>query len=82
GGARNRFFLSELARLFAPARVCTADDVGVSSDAREAISFALLANETIHGRPGNLPRVTGADRPVILGKICPGVDFPAPLFLQ
>lgn len=82
GGARNRFFLSELVRVFAPARVCTADDVGVSSDAREAISFALLANETIHGRPGNLPRVTGADRPVILGKICPGVDFPAPLFLQ
>ncbi len=82
GGARNQFFMSELVRLFAPARVRTGDEVGVSSDAREAISFALLANETVHGRPGNLPRVTGADRPVILGKICPGFDFPAPLFLQ
>jgi len=82
GGARNRFFMLELARLFAPARVCTANDVGVSSDAREAISFALLANETVHGNPANLPRVTGADRPVVLGKICPGSDFPARLFLQ
>jgi 1,6-anhydro-N-acetylmuramate kinase len=42
----------------------------------------LLANETVHGNPGNLPRVTGADRPVVLGKICSGRDFPARLFLQ
>jgi anhydro-N-acetylmuramic acid kinase len=82
GGARNQFFMSELARLFAPARVCSADDIGVSSDAREAITFALLANETLHGLPANLPRVTGADRPVVLGKICPGRNFPHVLFLQ
>jgi len=82
GGARNRFFMSDLARLFAPARVCSANDVGVSSDAREAIGFGLLANETVHGNQANLPGVTGADRPVILGKICPGSDFPARLFLQ
>jgi anhydro-N-acetylmuramic acid kinase len=82
GGARNSFFLSELTRLFAPASVQTADIAGVSSDAREAISFALLANETLHGYPSNLPRVTGADCPVILGKICPGSNFPSLLFLQ
>ena len=82
GGARNRFFLSELARLFAPAGVRTADGVGISSDAREAISFALLANEALRGHAANLPRVTGADRPVVLGKICPGSNFRSLLFLQ
>ena len=82
GGARNAFFMSELSRLFAPAMVLPADDIGVSSDAREAITFALLANETVHGQPANLPRVTGADRQVVLGKICPGASFHALPFLQ
>jgi anhydro-N-acetylmuramic acid kinase len=75
GGARNRFFMQELTRMFFPATVRTADSAGVSSDAREAISFALLANETLHALPANLPGVTGADRPAILGKICPGTNF-------
>jgi anhydro-N-acetylmuramic acid kinase len=82
GGARNAFFMSELARLFAPARIRTTGEFGVPADAREAITFALLANETIHGLPANMPRVTGARRPVILGKICPGRNFDTLLFLQ
>ena len=46
------------------------DELGVPGDAKEAFAFALLANETIHRRPANLPSATGAHRPAILGKIC------------
>jgi anhydro-N-acetylmuramic acid kinase len=41
-----------------------------SSDAKEAVCFAVLANETMAERPSNIPGVTGALAPVILGKIC------------
>ncbi len=70
GGARNRFFLDELQRYFLPAKVRIVDEFGMSADAKEAICFALLANETLAGHPGNIPRVTGARRRVILGKVC------------
>ncbi len=69
GGARNRFFLEELQRLFAGAVVKPVDDYGLSGDAKEAICFAILANETVHGNCANLPRVTGARKPVVLGVI-------------
>jgi len=45
------------------------DETSYSSAAKEAVAFAILAYETWHGRPGNLPQVTGASRPVILGHI-------------
>ncbi len=70
GGARNRFFLDELRRYFAGSRVTTIEELGLSSDMKEAICFAILANETVSGHPTNLPAVTGAKRKVILGKIC------------
>jgi anhydro-N-acetylmuramic acid kinase len=70
GGARNRFFLDELQRYFAPSRVRSAEEFGVDPDAKEAVCFAVLANETMAGNPANLPRVTGARRRVVLGKIC------------
>lgn len=70
GGAHNRFFVEELQRYFTPARVRCADEFGVDADAKEAICFAILANETLAGNPANLPRVTGASRPVLLGKVC------------
>jgi anhydro-N-acetylmuramic acid kinase len=53
----------------APARVLTHEDVGMNGDAKEAIAFAVLANETMLGNPANLPSVTGASRAVVLGKL-------------
>ncbi len=44
---------------------------GIAAEAKEAICFAVLAHETMAGRPSNLPGVTGARKPVVLGKICP-----------
>ncbi|WP_423190403.1 anhydro-N-acetylmuramic acid kinase AnmK [Alkalibacterium sp. f15] len=49
--------------------VLTQDEIGYSSDAKEAIAFVVLGNQTIHQRPGNIPNVTGAHKEVILGSI-------------
>jgi len=46
-------------------------EFGVSPDYKEAIAFAVLADRTLRGLPGNLPSATGARRPVILGQITP-----------
>jgi anhydro-N-acetylmuramic acid kinase len=70
GGARNRFLVDELKRYFTRTKVRVVDEFGMSADAKEAICFAILANETMAGNPTNLPRVTGARRHVVLGKIC------------
>jgi len=70
GGTRNRFFLDELKRYFTGSRIRRIDEFGISSDAKEAVCFAILANETITGHPTNLPSVTGARRRVLLGKVC------------
>ncbi|MCL5268605.1 MAG: anhydro-N-acetylmuramic acid kinase [Bacteroidetes bacterium] len=70
GGAQNKFLLHSLGRYFAGTRVAVAENLGISSDAKEAICFAVLANETISGNPANLPQVTGASKRTVLGKIC------------
>lgn len=70
GGARNGYLLERLARVLTPVDVSTSDDHGLSSDAKEAVAFAILAHQTVRGRPGSLPGATGADRPAVLGKIC------------
>jgi anhydro-N-acetylmuramic acid kinase len=49
--------------------VIASDQFRVPSEAKEAYAFALLAYETFHHRPSNLPSATGATRPAILGKI-------------
>lgn len=69
GGSRNRIIMEALGRYFSPAAVMVSDDLGLSSDAKEAVCFAILANETICGNAANLPRVTGASRATILGSI-------------
>ncbi len=75
GGASNPVLLDMLRKELAPARVLRQEDLGFSSDAKEAMAFAILAYETLHGRPGNLPSCTFARHPVVLGKIVPGNNF-------
>jgi anhydro-N-acetylmuramic acid kinase len=75
GGAYNRTLLKMLAAKTAPARVRTIDDLGMPPDAKEAVAFAVLAYETWHNRPDNLPSATGARKPVVLGSITPGDNF-------
>ncbi len=69
GGARNRTLLERLRSLLPGVRVELSDKYGLPVDAKEAIAFALLADRTTHGLPGNLPSVTGARRTVVLGKL-------------
>ena len=75
GGARNPTLMRMLAERLAPARVVAVDEFGLPSQAKEAVAFAMLAYETWHDRPGNLPAATGARRPVVLGSITPGQNF-------
>ena len=72
GGARNKALVAMLRETAAPIRVRIMDELGLDADAKEAVSFALLAAQTIRGGPGNVPSATGAARPVVLGKIVPG----------
>jgi anhydro-N-acetylmuramic acid kinase len=69
GGALNPTLMAHLAALLAPVTVATSASLGVDPEAKEAIAFAVLANETLFGRPGNVPSVTGAAGPRVLGKI-------------
>ena len=50
-------------------KVRASEDFGLPAEAKEAVAFAILAYETWHRRPGNIPSATGARRPAILGKI-------------
>ncbi len=68
GGAHNRYLMERL-RALLNARLLSSADLGIDIDAKEAMLFALLAWETWHRRPGNLPTATGAHHPKILGKI-------------
>lgn len=69
GGSYNNTLINMLQDRLPMVSVKTQEELGYSSDAKEAIAFALLANETIHGRPNNVPTVTGAKHPVVMGKI-------------
>jgi anhydro-N-acetylmuramic acid kinase len=71
GGVKNRTLMTQLSHLFAPTPVFTTEELGVPPSAKEALLFAVLANQAIDGVPSSLPQVTGATRRVILGKIVP-----------
>lgn len=71
GGANNNYIMNGLKNLFGKkTKVFSLDEKGFSSDAKEAMCFALLANETLNKIPSNIPKVTGAKKETILGKIC------------
>ena len=60
GGTHNHTLMRMLAAQIAPARLATHAEYGLPDDAKEAVAFALLAYETLHGRPSNVPSATGA----------------------
>lgn len=71
GGVHNPVLMAALSRHLAPAELSSTAVLGVDPDYVEAMGFAWLARETLAGRPGNLPAVTGARAPRILGAIYP-----------
>lgn len=72
GGIRNRAIMGHLSTVFGPTPVTTLDALGWDGKAFEAVAFALLAYQTATGQWGNIPTVTGAKHPVLLGTIVPG----------
>lgn len=71
GGARNRTLMAMIASELESfrLRIRTSDELGLPSEAKEAVAFAALAYQTWRRQPGNVPSATGARRPAILGKI-------------
>jgi anhydro-N-acetylmuramic acid kinase len=71
GGARNHTLMAMLARRLEPlgCELALSEDFGMPAEAKEAAAFALLAWQTWHRLPGNVPAATGAARPAILGQV-------------
>ena len=72
GGSRNPTLVGMLRALLDPMPVRSVDEFAINSDAKEAVSFAILANATLNEDPNNVPGATGAKERVVLGKIIPG----------
>ncbi|QIW10532.1 anhydro-N-acetylmuramic acid kinase AnmK [Francisella sp. LA112445] len=68
GGAYNKFLIKTIAELL-EVDVLTFEDVGENSDAKEAVAFAVLGNETLNKNYNNIPAATGANDKVILGQV-------------
>ncbi len=71
GGSHNKTLVAMIRELLPECPVLTQEELGFSSDAKEAVAFAILAYETIYHRTGNVPSATGASKPMILGNITP-----------
>jgi anhydro-N-acetylmuramic acid kinase len=71
GGTRNRALMDALATELASCPLTSTAAYGVDPSHVEALAFAWLARETLAGRPGNLPAVTAARGPRVLGAIYP-----------
>jgi anhydro-N-acetylmuramic acid kinase len=69
GGAHNQILLNRLSALIADCSIQTTNMLGIDGDYMEAIAFAWLAQQALHGKPANLPQVTGAKHPCILGAV-------------
>lgn len=72
GGVKNPVLTQALQQALHPIPVLSFEDFGHDSRAIEAMTFAVLAYQTWHKRPTNVPSVSGASRSVVLGKIIPG----------
>ena len=75
GGSRNPTLVGWLAELLDPARLRLHEEFGLPSLGREAVYFALMGYETLHGRPNTIPSCTGATHAVPMGKLVPGPNY-------
>lgn len=71
GGARNQDLMRRIRAELPGMPIAATEVVGVASEHVEALAFAWLAREAVAGRPGNVPAVTGAAGPRVLGAIYP-----------
>jgi anhydro-N-acetylmuramic acid kinase len=71
GGVHNQTLMSYLRKQLPGVPLKTTDELGVPSEAKEAIAFALLGAATLDGEPGNVVSATGASRRVVLGSVTP-----------
>ena len=71
GGVHNKELMRMLAELLDGQKLRLIDEFGVEADAKEAVAFAVIADRTMRGLPGNLPSATGARHAVVLGSITP-----------
>lgn len=72
GGAYNSYLVEMIANLLPKVKIKAHEDFGIPNQAKEALAFAILANEVVFNSPNNVPRATGANKRVVLGKIIPG----------
>ena len=75
GGSRNPTLMRLLSELLDPAQIRLHEDFGLPSLGREAIYFALMGHEALHGRANTIPSCTGASHPVVMGKLVPGANY-------
>ena len=77
GGTQNPALVAALRRRLPGARLSVHEDHGLSSQAKEAVSFAILAVAAVRGEPNTVASCTGARNPVVMGKILPGRHYTA-----
>jgi anhydro-N-acetylmuramic acid kinase len=76
GGAKNQFLMEQIS-LYFHGGLRHIDELGLLSDAKEAVAFATMGYATLHGWPSNIPVATGATKPAVLGSLTPGDNFRA-----
>ena len=69
GGSMNPVLLAHIADCLPGCQVLTNEQLGLDSSAKEAVAFAVLANEALYGCANNAPGATGAAHGVVMGKI-------------
>ena len=74
GGANNPALVQAIEQDMDSAPIKNGQELGVDPDAREALAFAFLAWAHLHGIAGNIPSVTGAEAPRVLGSMTPGAE--------
>lgn len=71
GGAHNKTLIKMLKQELGKTKIILSDELGINCDAKEAISFAILAYAAVNNIPNNIPSATGAEKQLVLGKIVP-----------